>query len=78
MDTAYKLPALSEKELAVAELAACGLTNLQIAHALNAPMDTVRHQLHRVFVKLGVNRRWNLDGVLRPVSVSNVVPKVFE
>ena len=56
---------LTEKELAVAELAAYGLTNQEIARALGLVLGTVKSRMHRILFKLGVAQRWDIDRALR-------------
>ena len=51
---------LSEQERRVAELAAAGLTNLEIAGRLFLSAKTVEHHLSRVYAKLGVRSRRDL------------------
>jgi DNA-binding CsgD family transcriptional regulator len=52
--------AMTKSELAVAELAADGLTNREIAERLFVSPHTVNTHLGHVFAKLGVNSRVNL------------------
>ncbi len=51
---------LSDQERRVAELAAAGLTNLEIAGRLFLSAKTVEHHLSRVYAKLGVRSRRDL------------------
>jgi DNA-binding NarL/FixJ family response regulator len=55
-------PDLSAREWAVLELAAQGLTNPQIAEALNVSENTVKFHLQNIFQKLGVNNRTEAAG----------------
>jgi DNA-binding NarL/FixJ family response regulator len=50
-------PALSQREKEVLELAACGLTNRQIAASLFLAESTVKTHLSAAFKRLGVNSR---------------------
>jgi len=54
IDTATDLTA---RESQIANLAADGLTNREIASRLFISPATVEHHLHRAFVKLGISRR---------------------
>ncbi|WP_018681310.1 helix-turn-helix transcriptional regulator [Actinokineospora enzanensis] len=60
--------ALSEAELRVAELAADGRTNRQIAEALYITVSTVEQHLTRVYRKLGVPGRAALADELTPAD----------
>ncbi|MFE3228111.1 response regulator transcription factor [Nocardia sp. NPDC059228] len=61
---------LTARELAVAELAAAGLTNKQIGEQLFLSSRTVSTHLQRVFHKLGITRRGALrDALLRHAYV---------
>lgn len=55
-------PDLSAREWAVLELTAQGLTNPQIAEALNVSENTVKFHLQNIFQKLGVNNRTEAAG----------------
>ncbi|HEX2313671.1 MAG TPA: helix-turn-helix transcriptional regulator, partial [Thermomonospora sp.] len=55
---------LSDAELRVAELAAHGLTNRQIAGKLYITVSTVEQHLTRVYRKLAVGRRTDLAQIL--------------
>ncbi|MFC4071642.1 LuxR C-terminal-related transcriptional regulator, partial [Actinoplanes subglobosus] len=57
---------LSPQELQIATLAAEGLTNRQIAERLFLSHRTVGSHLYRIYPKLGVTRRAQLAGALRP------------
>lgn len=59
---------LTEREKAVAELAAQGLTNKQIGERLFLSPRTVSTHLHRVFHKLGISSRSALRDALRRTS----------
>ncbi|MFJ4095956.1 helix-turn-helix transcriptional regulator [Kitasatospora sp. NPDC089913] len=58
--------ALSRAELRVAELAARGRTNRQIAQELFLTVSTVEQHLTSSYRKLGVKRRADLPGHLLP------------
>lgn len=55
---------LTEQEEAVAELAASGLTNKEIAALLYISSRTVSSHLYRIFPKLGVTHRSALRDAL--------------
>ncbi len=57
---------LSAAECRVAELAAAGRANKEIAHALFISVHTVETHLTRVYAKLGVRSRTQLAARLRP------------
>jgi DNA-binding CsgD family transcriptional regulator/tetratricopeptide (TPR) repeat protein len=57
-------PALSKREREVAELAAEGLTSKEIAARLYLSVRTVDNHLHRVYAKVGVQRREELQRVV--------------
>ena len=57
-------PALSPRERRVAELAAAGLSNKQIADRLGLSARTVGNHLYRIFPKLGVTSRAALRDAL--------------
>ncbi|MFB8239129.1 AAA family ATPase [Kitasatospora purpeofusca] len=61
---------LSEAEGRVAELAARGLSNRDIARKLYITVSTVEQHLTRVYRKLGVRRRVDLARLLGPVPPS--------
>jgi len=54
------LEALSPRELRVAQLAAAGLTNRDIAHQLFVTLKTIEGHLARTYAKLGIERRQQL------------------
>ncbi|MBV9414843.1 MAG: helix-turn-helix transcriptional regulator [Solirubrobacterales bacterium] len=56
--------ALTAGELRVARLAADGLTNREIAQALFITTRTAKGHLSRVYHKLGITRRGQLEGAL--------------
>ncbi|WP_431915207.1 AAA family ATPase [Nonomuraea jabiensis] len=60
--------ALTSQELQIAELAASGLTNKQIAERLYLSHRTVGAHLYRIFPKLGVTSRAGLRDALSPGS----------
>ncbi|MFF3672006.1 helix-turn-helix transcriptional regulator [Microtetraspora malaysiensis] len=60
--------ALTAQELQIAELAASGLTNKQIAERLYLSHRTVGAHLYRIFPKLGVTSRAGLRDALSPDS----------
>jgi DNA-binding CsgD family transcriptional regulator len=60
------LEALTPSERRVAELAAAGRTNRQIAQALFVTVKTVEHQLGAAYGKLGIASRSQLPAALRP------------
>lgn len=59
---------LSPREAAVAELAAKGLADKQIAQRLNVSFGTVRTHLDNAFAKLGVRNRTQLASLLHAVE----------
>ncbi|WP_233289396.1 LuxR C-terminal-related transcriptional regulator, partial [Kitasatospora sp. MBT63] len=59
---------LSEAESRVAELAARGLSNREIARKLYITVSTVEQHLTRVYRKLGVRRRVDLGRLLGPAA----------
>jgi DNA-binding CsgD family transcriptional regulator len=56
---------LSEREREVARLAAAGLPSKEIAARLFLSLRTVNNHLQRVYTKLGVTSRADLDRALR-------------
>ncbi|HET8931618.1 MAG TPA: LuxR C-terminal-related transcriptional regulator [Acidimicrobiales bacterium] len=67
-----EVPVLSRREREVAELAARGNPNRDIATELSVSVRTVESHLYRVFAKLGVDRRSEL-GTLLPGRVEDSV-----
>ncbi|WP_082526515.1 AAA family ATPase [Kitasatospora sp. MBT63] len=61
-----RLPDLTEREHAVARLAAQGLTNQEIARQLFLSPKTVEYHLGHVFTKLSLSTRRQLRTLLRP------------
>jgi len=57
--------ALTHQERAIAELAAAGLTNKQIAHRLVISPRTVSAHLRQVFPKLGITSRASIGDAIR-------------
>jgi two-component system nitrate/nitrite response regulator NarL len=51
---------LTPREHEAAALASSGLSNKQIAHLLGLTEESVKQHLHRVFMKLGIQRRVHL------------------
>jgi DNA-binding NarL/FixJ family response regulator len=62
---------LTKREREVATLAARGLSNPEIARKLVVSVRTVENQLHRLYAKLGVNRREDLPAILGRSSTGN-------
>jgi len=48
---------LTERETEVFNLIAEGMSNKEIADCLNITINTVKHYIKNIYVKLGVNRR---------------------
>jgi ATP/maltotriose-dependent transcriptional regulator MalT len=59
---------LSPQELQIAQLAAEGLSNRQIAARLFVSHRTVGSHLYRLFPKLGISSRWELATALRETA----------
>ncbi len=57
---------LSRRESEIADLAAAGLSNKEIAQRLIIGERTVESHLYRVFTKLGISSRDQIAGALRP------------
>jgi DNA-binding CsgD family transcriptional regulator len=58
--------ALSAREREIAELAARGQSNLEIARQLSITHKTVEKHLGSAYQKLRINSRWELDAYLNP------------
>jgi DNA-binding CsgD family transcriptional regulator len=58
------LPHLTARERDIVDLVSLGYTNAEIAFALGSSANTVRNQLHAVFIKLGVTTRAELVGLV--------------
>lgn len=65
IDDRPRLDALTPRQLEIAQLAATGRTNAQIARMLSISVNTVKLRLKQVFERLGVNNRTELSNVLR-------------
>lgn len=63
---AGEVPWLTPREREVATLAACGLSNRQVARRLFISLRTVENHLHRAFLKLQVTGRQELHHALEP------------
>ncbi|WP_250005045.1 LuxR family transcriptional regulator [Actinoplanes sp. M2I2] len=63
-------PDLTPRELRIAELAASGLTNKEIADQIYLSHRTVGAVLYRIFPKLGISKRAHLPAALRNLSSS--------
>ena len=57
--------ALTDREREVAELAARGMRNSEIARALHISENTVKHHLKNAFQKMNIDRRSRLVEMLR-------------
>lgn len=71
------VPALDElgpRQHRIAELAARGRTNAEIAVALAISINTVKSRLKEVFERLGVNNRTELANVMRRLAPLHGVP----
>jgi DNA-binding NarL/FixJ family response regulator len=55
---------LSRREQQVARLAAQGLTNKEISSSLYIALPTVKNHIHRIYAKLGIRRRIELQSRL--------------
>ena len=64
LSSAPEVPWLTPREKEVATLAACGLSNRQVARRLFISLRTVENHLHRVFSKLQVTGRQELRHAL--------------
>lgn len=63
---------LSEREIAVLQLAASAMSNIQIASRLSLTEATVKRHLHNIFTKLGAVSR--IDAVNKAVARSLILP----
>jgi DNA-binding CsgD family transcriptional regulator len=62
------LQALTPSERRIAELAAQGMSNPEIAQALFVTLNTVEGHLRHVYQKLSISSRRELGGVLEPAA----------
>ncbi|HEX3822974.1 MAG TPA: helix-turn-helix transcriptional regulator [Mycobacteriales bacterium] len=62
----WGIEALTPAERRVAELAADGLSNPQIAATTEVTRGTIESQLQAVYRKLGIDRRQDLPAILDP------------
>lgn len=67
------LNALTAQELQIAQLAASGMSNKQIAERLYLSHRTVGAHLYRIFPKLGVTSRAGLRDAMSPPAAENTV-----
>ena len=65
---------LTASELRIAEMAAGGLTNQQVAEALFVTAKTVENHLGRVYQKLGIHSRDAIADALRDVGMRSADP----
>jgi DNA-binding NarL/FixJ family response regulator len=70
MTWASHRPRLTEREHLVAELAAIGRTNREIAQALHLSVKTVEWNLTKVYRRLGLRSRTQLAEVAAPRNAS--------
>ncbi|MFL6115484.1 MAG: response regulator transcription factor, partial [Catenulispora sp.] len=63
-----KTPVLTSQELEIAQLAASGLTNKQIAQRLLISHRTVGAHLYQIFPKLGITSRAMLRDALESLE----------
>jgi DNA-binding CsgD family transcriptional regulator len=63
---------LSPQELQIAEMAASGMSNREIAQQLYLSHRTVATHLYRVFPKLGITSRFQMPQALRALSAAQV------
>ena len=59
---------LSPRELEVALLAACGLSNKKVARQLGVAEQTIKQHMHRILHKLGVPSRYNLIFSIKAIN----------
>lgn len=62
---------LTEREKAVAQLAAEAMTNQQIAHRLGITTHTVNFHLRQIYTKLGIGSRVSLARLVGPGGTGN-------
>jgi DNA-binding CsgD family transcriptional regulator len=70
-DGVADITSLTKRETAVAELAAQGLSNKQIAHRLDLSEHTVKNHLFHIFDKLDVSKSYRIiirDGIRTQLS----------
>jgi DNA-binding CsgD family transcriptional regulator len=60
---------LTPQELQIAQLAAAGCSNCEIAERLYLSPRTVEYHLHKAFLRLGIRSRNQLHGLLPPPTV---------
>jgi DNA-binding NarL/FixJ family response regulator len=65
MDFRHSAPRLSRREIEIAELAAHGLSNQQIAQRFTISARTVENHIHRILRKTGLERREALREYMR-------------
>ena len=70
LSSAPEVPWLTPREKEVATLAACGLSNRQVARRLFISLRTVENHLHRVFSKLQVTGRHELHHALERAATA--------
>lgn len=71
--TAEALPELSPRQSQVAQLAAAGLSNAEIAARLFVDITTVKTHLNDTFRRLGIQRRSQINGQLKPKSPNELL-----
>jgi DNA-binding CsgD family transcriptional regulator len=69
-----QIDALTTRQYRIAELAARGLTNQDIAEALAISVNTVKVRLKQIFIRVGATNRTELANVLRRVAPLQNVP----
>jgi DNA-binding CsgD family transcriptional regulator len=65
---------LGPRQQDIAQLAARGFMNAEIAHELGISINTVKSRLKQVFERLSVDNRTELANVLRPLAPADDVP----
>lgn len=63
-------PALTPREVEIARLLECGLTNKEIASRLHIELPTVKNHVHRILEKLGVGRRTEAAARIRRAGLA--------